>query len=455
MSKLVVGLALCLGLTESLQLREEPHYYWSGKNGDLLRTGASSFGVSFGALAAGPAWSWHEKDNGLIRAAPLIDGQKNIYLSSIMGGVHKFTPEGVELWQYYDTSEIPEVPCLYEGALFVTNTEGIVTKLDMESGKTIWRKKALVHNAVGSAGDTWSMTAADGTVITAVSSNMQNNDYLVAMDAESGDVKWSFRPDGIVYNSLQDVKEGSVVFSDFSGKVYRLNLESGDMIWKAGPSDVGELVNIDFSTGGTVTGPNGILYTTSNARDSGEKRGYVTAFNFSDGKMIWRHSTGYEANNGAVVGMIGGRLAVAIGVGSNPDMPPDALTSWLYHLKDNDKRAAEKKARVVALDAATGEEIWQRELPAWHGWAAGDTAEPNHICLPDSFGNPALSGDGTVYVGFESGTFYGINDRNNDGKIDDSEVDTYDTHNAFQGSPAIAPGMVVATPCNGLHVFKS
>jgi len=455
MTKLAVGLALCLGLTESLQLREEPHYYWSGKNGDLLRTGASSFGVSFGALTAGPAWSWHEKDNGLIRAAPLIDGQKNIYLSSIMGGVHKFTPEGVELWQYYDTSEIPEVPCLYEGALFVTNTEGIVTKLDMESGKTIWRKKALVHNAVGSAGDTWSMTAADGTVITAVSSNMQNNDYLVAMDAESGDVKWSFRPDGIVYNSLQDVKEGSVVFSDFSGKVYRLNLESGDLIWKAGPGDVDEQVTIDFSTGGTVTGPNGILYTTSNTREGSGKRGYVTAFNFSDGKMIWRHCTEYEANNGAVVGMIGGRLAVAIGVGSNPDMPPDALTSWLYHLKDNDKRAAEKKARVVALDAATGEEIWQRELPAWHGWAAGDTAEPNHICLPDSFGNPALSGDGTVYVGFESGTFYGINDRNNDGKIDDSEVDTYDTHNAFQGSPAIAPGMVVATPCNGLHVFKS
>lgn len=451
MSKLAVGLALYLGLVESLQLREEPHYYWSGKNGDLLRTGASSYKVDFGTLTAGPAWSWHEKNNGLIRAAPLIDDQKNIYLSTIMGGVHKFNPDGVELWKHYDTSSIPEVPCLYEGAMFVTDIEGIVTKLDMESGEVIWRKKALVKNAVGSAGDTWSMTAADGTLITAVSSNMQNNDYLVAMDTKSGDVKWSFQPDGIVYNSLQDVKEGSVVFSDFSGKAYRLNLESGDLIWKTGPGDAGEDVPTDFSTGGAVTGPNGVVYVTSNAKTILSKQGYVTAFNFADGKMLWRHSTGYEANNGAVVGMIGGRLAVAIGVGSNPDMPQPLAS--LRGLKDNDESLQEKKARVVALDAATGEELWHHELPAWHGWAAGDTM--NHICLPDSFGNPALSGDGTVYVGFESGTFYGINDRNGDGKIDESEVDSYDTHNSFQGSPAIAPGMLVATPCNGLHVFKS
>merc|ERR1711933_248702 len=100
-----------------------------------------------------------------------------------------------------------------------------------------------------------------------------------------------------------------------------------------------------------------------------------------------------------------------------------------------------------------GEEIWRHELPTWHGWAAGD--KMGHVCLPDSSGNPAMGGDGTVYVGFESGAFYGINDANNDGRIDGSEAHKYDTHNASQGSPAIAPGMVVATPCNGMHFFKT
>jgi len=382
-------------------------------------------------------------------AARAIDSKNNIYLTS-HDALRKFNPDGKILWNFTDTSTIPEVPSLYNGAIYFTNDKGHVTALEMETGDVIWRKSALVKDAKSSAPDTWSMSAADGTVISAVSASGQVNEYLVALDAKTGKVRWSFKPDDAIYNVLVAITNGSAIFSDYTGKAYNVDLKTGERRWKAGPAE--DKVETDFSTGGTVVGPNGVAYVTSNAKVANKSSGFVTAFNITNGKILWRTSTDYAANNGAVVGTIGGRLAVAIGVGLNPDMP-DPLKQKLKKVHDNATSLPEKKGRVLALDAETGKQLWSHEMPLWHGWGAGEKARS--VCLPDSFGNAAISGDGTVYVGFQSGHFYGINDLDNDGKISPEEASFYDTGRCFQGSPAIAPGMLVATPCNGMHVSKA
>jgi len=419
-------------------------YYWSGKNGDNLRTGGVDFPMPVD-LKAGPAWSWHEGRNGLIRVAPLIDAKKNIYLATIAGNVYKFSPDGEVLWKHKEGVQIPEVPAIMGGALYATNTRGEVFALNMSTGKRLWKKKA----GKASAGDTWSMTAADGMVIAALSSNGGvANDYISALDAKDGSVRWSFKPQVPVYNSLSAVRGSNLVLSDLNGRPYRLNLADGSLIWKSEPG-LGVVEEPSFSTGGAVIGPNGLVYVTSNSKKDGVERGHVTAFQFSDGKMLWRQGTDYQANNAPAVGRLGadGPLAVVVGVGPNPDMPDPIMQLT------KTAPTSEKRARVMALDAATGRVIWRHELPKWHGWAAGDSL--SHVCLPDSFGNPAISGDGTVFVGFQSGRFYGINDRNHDGNVNTSEVTSYNFSNAFQGSPGLAPGMLVATPCNGLHVFRA
>lgn len=447
-------------LKQYAQRYSNPKYFWSGKNGDDLRTGASEYTVDLNVLKAGPAWSFIDGDHGVVRAAPLIDGKMNVYLATVqdtealstaVGRVRKFSPDGKILWNYTDTSRIAEVPSLYDGMIFFTNMQGLVTALDMETGREVWRKSALVDKAQSSAPDTWSMTAGDGIVISAVSSNGKQNDYIVALAAETGEVKWSFQPDQFVYNSLVALKDGSLVFSDNTGKAYRLDLKTGHQIWKVGPARRGETIQTVMSTGGTVLGSNGVAYVTSNAFVAGQKNGFITAFNFSSGNFLWRESTNYAANNGAVVGNIGGRLAVAIGVGENPDMPDWSLQS--KHVADNAPFLPEKKAQILALDAETGKSIWSHELPAWHGWGAGETME--HVCLPDSFGNAAISGDGTVFVGFQSGHLIGINDKDGNGQISPEEIAEFDAGRCVQGTPAIAPGMLAFTPCNGLHVFKA
>mmetsp|Transcript_115330 Transcript_115330/g.337165 ORF Transcript_115330/g.337165 Transcript_115330/m.337165 type:complete len:466 (-) Transcript_115330:49-1446(-) len=425
-------------------------YYWAGKNGNLLRTGASQFSASV-KLQDGPAWSWHEKGNGLIRAAPLIDNNKNIYLASIRGNVYKFSKDGKVLWTHSEAHSIPDVPAIMGGALYATNTDGQVFALDMQTGQMLWKTKVLKC----SAGDTWSMTAGDGVVVAAVSDSAtcSTNNHLVALDAKTGSVMWSFKPIAPVYNALTAVHEGSLVFSDLQGRAYRLSLTDGHVIWKSSPG-LEASQSLSFTTGGTVIGSNGVLYVTSNVLENKtggtkENQGYVTAFSFANGTLLWRHCTEYEANNAASVGRLGrdGPMAVVVGVGKNPDLP-NPVKQLFRQASSN-----EKKARIVALNAQTGKELWKKELPAWHGWAAGDTIA--HICLPDAFGNPALSADGTAYIGFASGRFYGVNDWNHDGHIDESELTSWDTGNAFQGSPGLAPGMVVATPCNGMHVFHA
>jgi outer membrane protein assembly factor BamB len=427
--------------------RQQEEYYWPGKNGNLLRTGASPFSAPTN-LQHGPTWSFHEQDNGLIRAPPVIDGGKNIYLATIAGNIYKFNEDGDKLWNHSEgAGGIPEVLVLLDGALFATSLAGDVFSLDMETGKELWR----THVAPYSAGDTWSMTAGEGVVIAGGSDHGKANHRLIALDAEDGRMKWTFNPSAPVYNFLACIKDGSLIFSDQFGSPYRLNLHTGHVLWHVGPAGRSPNHNFTkaFSTGGAVIGPNGVVYVTSNIYEKDAplwqglplQSGYVTAFDFKDGTLLWRQSVDYAANNAAAVGTLHtGKLAVVIGVGENPSKP---LADW-----------KERKSRVVALDAHTGSEIWRHELPLWHGWAAGDTIVPFHICLPDSFGNPAIAGDGTVYVGGMSGVFYAISDRNGNSKIDDDEVSQFNFSNAFQGSPAIAPGLLIATPCNGMHVFK-
>jgi outer membrane protein assembly factor BamB len=372
-----------------------------------------------------------------------------------LGTIYKFTPDGERLWTYHAGKghQIPDIPAIRDGRLFTATNQGDAIALDMETGAEVWRRK--VGNAT--AGDTWSMTAADDIVIAAtpgVDHDQNNNHRFVAMHASDGSEAWHFDPDGMIYNILVSVKDGRAVFSTAFGKVYSLDLQTGRVIWKTPPPQEG---NFAMSTGGAMIGSNGIVYVTWNEIrfDPGHAQphivpvGRVGAYDFETGNRIWTADMGtFQANNAATVGPSGpgGRLAVVVGVGSNPDIPrlPDV----------SDGIGPAHPARVVALDAATGAEFWSYTMPTWHGSALDDAKRPD-ICLPDAFSNAAIGGDGTVYFGFQNGNFYALKDSNEDGTVSESEVSTWQTGAAFQGSPGIAPGMVVATPCNGMHVWRT
>lgn len=407
----------------------------------------------------------------MARSHPLIDEHMNIYFTVVSygigggpGGILKFTSDGSLLWNYTADAQISNGPAIHDGLLMFMTDAGYVGQLDMETGEEVWRVQ------IGTDGppDTHSMAAADGYIIAPMRTNALlvipapsdppiyvsppnggPETQLVALNM-SGHELWRFNTDTMMYNSLVAIVDGVVVVSDTNGRTYCLDLASGGLLWKQEPADYRNFTGM--STGGAVVGPNRVVYVTSNLGVDGFggifgeslRGGRLSAYALETGHLLWRRDFELAANNAGAVGVIGpngnGPLAVVIVIGDNPDFPP--------------QRPGHKRGLALAFDAETGERLaWQHELHWPHAAAAGDTIERQ--CMPDDASNPAIGADGTVYFGFEDGRVYALRDADGDGRLSTGEVSFFDDGNAYQGSPGIAPGLLVAVPCNGLHVFAA
>lgn len=445
----------------STTIAAAPSPYWAGKNGDLLRTGYSPFSGPWN-LAAGSNWSWtplvtnspnwNGNYSGRVAATPLIDAEMNVYFTVCKPPeVRKYSKTGQLLWSHKEPSgdgvaSIPGVPVILESNIFFSTTFGEVIALDLNSGTEQWRERA--GSFAGS--DTFSLTAGFGLVIAPVTDLVLptgGNNRVVALDAKTGQIVWHYSPDFLVYNFLSAIDAGALLFADALGVPYKLNLTTGSLIWKGNRSPVA-----DFSTGGAIVGPNNVMYVTGNYKEVREFElggGYIAAFSTIDGKLLWFQRTvdGLAANNAAALGPLwpDGGLGLVIGTGPNPDMPVPGMNH------------PPKPRKVQALDASNGQLIWAYDMSDFlDGVAAGDATRPTWtICLPDSWSNAAIGADGWSYLGNEDGRIYSVKDINGDGHIDDNqgEVSFLDTGFAFQGSPAISPGLVAIASCGSFHVF--
>jgi len=403
-----------------------------------------------------------------------MDSDRNVYLSTDGGRAYKFSSSGVKLWTFDSgrellpamhidgTTMLPAGAALINRTLFNVRVDCTVFALDAISGKLLWSTKAEFK----AGSDTASVSAGEGVVVTACSDEgwaQGGNNKIVALDALSGKKLWTYVPANCVYNFMASIVAGSVVFEDSQGDVYRLSLSNGNLLWHA-PAEARHA----WSTATVAVGSNNIVYAAHNIVDeSGLQRGVLTSYNLEDGSLRWSKHLEFGANSGPAVGDLTGTgrgpLSVLFTIGTNPDI---AKPTWLQGkeplerpwmgdepLNPHNLSDDTKPARIMALDALTGDLRWEFTLPDWHGVSANDTLENN--CWPDSFANPSIGGDGTGYVVGESGRVYAVRDKNGDGFVReaDGEVSFFDTYRAFQAAPAIGPGILAVAPCNGLAVF--
>jgi len=478
---------------------------WPCKNGNLNRTGCTPAIAAPAALLAPPTWRWHsEYPNDIVRATPLIDSAGGIYLSTVTSGrVVKLSKAGVEVWRWSasgtphaqgpsadaSADPLPAVPTLMGGALYTITGSGKVISLDTTTGAERWR----TDTNDAASGDTFSMAAGLGYVVTATvgSSGCQGECRVIALDPSTGAIVWTFdvgvdespgdkadngqrsaeerhdvissvQRDGDVkpvgaYNMMVALVEcathGKVaVFSNSVGKVYKLDLATGELLWTTDA-----LPSAGFTTGGAIVGPDDTVYAVSNLGATVgfesltvSHTGVVSAHALSTGALKWRIDLGLgnEANSAPSIGPISGRasrLALVVAVGINPAVPQNLVKPA------DGTSGAPRRAYTLALDPSDGSLLWNYTMPLWHGAAAGDSFA--RVCLPDSSANVAIDGTGTVFIPHEDGLVYGIRDANGDGAIGEGEVRSYDLGNALQGSPAIVPGMLVVAPCNGVAAW--
>ena len=119
-----------------------------------------------------------------------------------------------------------------------------------------------------------------------------------AVDARTGEELWVYDPNVPrswarkvccdVVNRGVAVWEGKVYFGTIDGRLISLDAKTGDLFW-----EINTLIDTDKDY--TITGAprvaNGLVYIGNGGADMGGVRGYVSAYNTSDGSLEWRFFT--------------------------------------------------------------------------------------------------------------------------------------------------------------------
>eukprot|EP00408_Alexandrium_pacificum_P062933 CAMPEP_0171169052 /NCGR_PEP_ID=MMETSP0790-20130122/8019_1 /TAXON_ID=2925 /ORGANISM="Alexandrium catenella, Strain OF101" /LENGTH=490 /DNA_ID=CAMNT_0011633895 /DNA_START=52 /DNA_END=1524 /DNA_ORIENTATION=- len=468
---------LRMGSEKATVVEEHAVYPWATVGGDNLRSGTVQHTAPH-VIKKAASWTFKEEAKvgksaqfpnftGLVRATPLVDDKANIYMSTASSGViYKLDSEGKTVWTYQHVpdTKLPGTSTLMDGKLFSADNKGTVFALDMESGSRMWSKEV----ASSIADDAWSLAAGEGYVISpaineerlaASGATDRQNNRIVAMDAATGATAWTFDLDGdaSIVNALISIKQGSCVFADNDGNIYRVDLKTGQPIWRAkGKND--HAPNI----GSAIIDPQqDVVYSTWNEVgweiNKFTLSGKVGAFNFTTGKQLWRYSCQYPTNGPPSVGVFGrgknaARLLV-VPTGMPPSSPDPSMGVFA-----GQGDAHMSRITLLHVDMSypgvAGSQRFFIDLKPWHGAAKGDDERPDP-CLPKAaISGPTISGDGSIYFGHMNGELMTISDANEDGWIEPTEISSFQTGAAFNAAPVIAPGMLLAAPCDGLHVWK-
>ncbi|WP_327051620.1 PQQ-binding-like beta-propeller repeat protein [Halomicrococcus gelatinilyticus] len=227
--------------------------------------------------------------------------------------------------------------------------------------------------------------------------------YVHAVDAETGEAKWRFEPDGYA-SSAPAVVDGTVYFGTWGRKFYALDAATGDPVWT---TDVGHR----FGSSSPVV-DDGVVYVgtvgdgplvASGDDDEQFESCAVLALDAASGDERWRYDDfGEKENVEASPALADSRVYVgseselcaldaATGdvawqrtdVQTNADVSPAVVDGVVYYGAPNTADDG-PPANLYAFDAATGDTRW--------------TTGIDDVSLRTS---PAIA-DGTVYVAASS-----------------------------------------------------
>ena len=184
---------------------------------------------------------------GLGYATPLVIG-KRLYMFSRQGDDEIMraldADTGKVLWQTgyaapftMHSAAVPHdkgpksTPAFENGQLYAIGMTGVVTAFNAATGKQLWQKPGSPTVPVYTS-HSFSPVTEGGLVIFHVGGH--NEGALTAFDANTGDVKWSWRGDGPGYGSPIVVDLGGTrqIVTITQGKVVGVDVATGTLLWE-------------------------------------------------------------------------------------------------------------------------------------------------------------------------------------------------------------------------------
>lgn len=218
-------------------------------------------------------------------------------------------------------------PVIDGDTIYAASANGEVKAISRERGKQVWKTdlEMALSGGVGVSGDALLLGSSDGSVL--------------KLDASNGDLLWSTRLQGEVLAPPQG--NGRVVVAQtYDGKLQGLDFATGERLWTY-DSNVPVLTIRGTSTP--------ILYNSTVY--AGFANGRVLAFDAQTGAIDWEVRVAISQGRSEIERIVDVDGTMAL-VGSE-----------LY--------AASYQGRVVAIDAASGRKIWQKDVSSFSGVSQG------------------------------------------------------------------------------------
>jgi polyvinyl alcohol dehydrogenase (cytochrome) len=323
--------------------------------------------------------AWTFDTHGEPAGTPVVVGDR-VYFSSTAATYAVEAHTGKEIWQAPVGATASAGYA--DGKLFVQDQASKLHCLDADTGDELWAAQTDPNpNTIG-----WSSPLPVGDlVVIGNSSGDFSAEYrgsVAAHDMESGDQIW-LSPNveapgngvamwsspsadlaaGLLFGSTGNNYFGEA--TDRSDSLFALDLATGDVIWnnQIREGDVFSVRNIAGSPGPDYDfGTNPILFEAeidgelTELLGAGQKAGIFWTLNRNTGEVVWQQKVSLGAtiggilNNGASDGeriIAAGQPGISTGPGSEPDNGKSTSTAVL-----------------MAMDHATGEVAWERQLPA-------------------------------------------------------------------------------------------
>lgn len=235
------------------------------------------------------------------------------------------------IWARNDLAKdrIVAAPLQVDDVAYVATADNLLLALESETGAELWRFTADFS--------IWAQpTYHEGTLFIA-----SLDRYLYAIDAEDGSEKWSVKLSGAM--SAQPVvnPESNLVYAaSYDREVHAFDIESGEEQWSVQASD--------WLWSAPALADDAVYF--------GDSSGNVFAVNATSGEILWESDVH--------------RMNVVAGVVQNPPLQikgsiqasPIVHNGVVYIASLGNIESEE--GLLVAMDAATGEELWQTTTPA-------------------------------------------------------------------------------------------